>query len=228
VPEQAEQVLRPAREAASPALDELATSAEPAGGLAQAVDLGGGDGVEGEPGRMNFAREGVAGEDSLTSAAGQTARENDGDPLVAPAPVHEAAGDPCAGQRQAPALAARAAAALEQRVSVGGDRVLVVARLDRRYVNHVLLDGPTSAGQSNTWGRLFLYAERPPIAPKGLLAAGNATSGLRFSASLGHDRGTAAGVRHSPRLRAPLGTSTKPSKRGEGRVAKLGPSTGRP
>ena len=187
MPEQVEQVLRPGREAASPALDELAARAEPAGGLAQAVDLGGGDGVEGEPGRMNFAREGVAGEDSLASAAGQAAREDNGDPLVAPAPVHEAAGNPCAGQGQASALAARAAAALEQRVSLAGNGVLVVARLDCRYVDHVLLDDPTNAGQSRTWGRLFLYAERPPIAPKGLLAAGNATSGLRFSASLGHD-----------------------------------------
>lgn len=155
MPEQVEQVLRPGREAASPALDELAARAEAAGGLAQAVDLGGGDGVEGEPSRMNFAREGVAREHPLASTASEAACEDDKNPLVAPAPVDKATGYPGPGQRQLGALTARAAAALEQRVSVGGDRVLIVARLDRRYVDHVLLDGPTCARQSCSVGSSF-------------------------------------------------------------------------
>jgi len=86
---------------------------------------------------------------------------------VEPVSPREAALDPGVREREPGAAAARAMAALKNLVASGGKRSTVVARLDSRYVDHVLLDGPASALQSKHVGSSFCTRNGRQLPRKG-------------------------------------------------------------
>ena len=209
--EEGEEVLLAGLEAAPPARDQLAARPELARDLARAApgDPHPRDCVEDEADRVNLSRQGVAGEDPLPCSTVSATGQDHGEPLVVPVPPREATLDPGAREREPSASAACAMAAIENLVASSSERAVVVARLDSRYVDHVLLDDPTSRPSKSARGVVFLYAKRPPIAQEGLLAAGNARRGLRFSRSEGHDSRASAKAASLPskvaRTRFPCG-----------------------
>ena len=173
VPLELEEIPSADGDAPPPTADQLAAEAEAARDLALAtlVDLDRDHGVEDQLDRMNFPRDGVAGKNPLPAAATRATGQRHRERLVAAIAADEASLHRGPRQPNVGPAAACAVAATKQILRAGGDGDREVATLDVRYVNHVLLDDPAAARQKQTRGRLSMYAERPPTAPQGLLAA---------------------------------------------------------
>jgi len=92
VPHELEQILATDFEASTPTADQLAAGAKFTCDVAlgSALALDGGNGSENELHRMNFSREGVAGQHTLARSAGQATRQDHREPLVAAIPSSEA------------------------------------------------------------------------------------------------------------------------------------------
>ena len=171
MPLELEEVLPTNRKAPAPAVEKLAADSEPAGNLAlRLAVLHRGDRLTDEDHRMNLSRDHVAWEDALASAAVLAKGQDHGDPPVGAVQCREPAGYPALREPDLHAAAPRARAAAEEVVRSRGDDGGVGATLDRRYVNHVLLDDLAEPDQSSA-GSSSSYAEWPPAAPQGSLAA---------------------------------------------------------
>ncbi len=183
-----EEVLRASGEPSAPPPQQLPADAEFACHVAErpALELDRDHGEQHQFHRMNLSGEGVAGEHALPSLAALAARQDDGE--LAPAAVQggEPTGHPARGDLDPRASAATAAAPTEELVRRCGDGGVICATLDRRYVYHVLPDGPLSS-KDILGGRLLCTRIGRQVPRKGHWRPGNATSGLRFSASVSHD-----------------------------------------
>jgi hypothetical protein len=172
MPQELEEILGASRQAPAPAANQLTADAKLAGDctFTATVDLDRDHGLEDELDRMNLSRDRVAGEDALALPAVLAEGQDHGEQAVDTVQGGEPASHPGLGELDARAAAACTLAAAQELVRFRGNGDCVAATLDRRYVNHVLLDDLAEPDQSSA-GSSSTYAEWPPVAPQGSLAA---------------------------------------------------------
>jgi len=141
-----EEVLAAGRETSAPAADELTADTELSRDLTlgPAPDVDRDRGLEDELERMNLSRDRVAGEDALATTAVDAAGEDHPERTVRAFPRGEPALDPGLREPDSGAAAARTRTATQKVVPLRSNGDGVAARLDSRYVNHVLLDDPAT------------------------------------------------------------------------------------